>query len=285
MGVACSFANSGFRTQVLSRNPDRLRGKLPSGVDAISELPDQAPDLIIESIPELATLKQELYAAVEHAYAGASILASNTSSLPLDELAKPLQYPDRFIGMHYFFPADVTEFVEVTRTAGSSDQTLQAVVEVLKATGKTPVILNRPVMGALINRLQHAMLREAYYLIGEGIVSPEQVDDVARRLLAPRMCVTGILEQKDISGLDTHALAQRSIVPHLYNSPEPAPYLQDLYKAGKFGLKTGSGFYEWDGYDPAQVRMHTSQKVAHIIQAMEEIGVGHGRSLPEKAIV
>src|SRR5690606_1502009 len=84
LGVACSFANSGFQTQVLSRNPDRLRGKLPPGVEVVSALPGQAPDLIIESIPEHATLKHELYAAVEDTYAGASILASNTSSLPLD---------------------------------------------------------------------------------------------------------------------------------------------------------------------------------------------------------
>lgn len=280
VGVARSFAASGFEVTVLSRDPKRLAGALPDGVIAVSELPPQAPDLVIESIPEEAALKAALYEAVERRYRGVPILASNTSSLPLEDLAAGLDHPDRFLGMHYLYPADSTEFVEVTRTRRTSDETVAAVSEALRRCGKTPLVLNRPVIGALINRLQHALLREAYYLIGEGITTPEQIDDVARRLLAPRMCITGLLEQKDVSGLDTHALAQRTIVPHLYNKPEPTPYLQDLYEQGKLGLKTGSGFYDWSGVDAAEVRALHQVMVGRILAYMEDIGVGRGRTLP-----
>ena len=280
IGVARSFAAAGFTTTVLSRNPQRLAGQLPQGVAVVDQLPERAPDLVAESIPERRDLKLALFADIEARYGGATLIASNTSSLPLDELAASLRHPGRFLGMHYLYPADKSEFVEVTRTATTDEATLQAVTAALRRCGKTPIVLNRPVIGALINRLQHALLREVYCLIGEGIATPEQVDDVARRFLAPRMCVTGLLEQKDVSGLDTHALAQRSILPHLYNGPEPTPYLQDLYAQGKLGLKTGSGFYDWSGVDAAKVRALHNEKVADILTYMDSIGVGRGRTLP-----
>lgn len=279
IGVARSFAGAGFAVTVLSRDPARLAGQLP-GVALVGRLPQAAPDLIVESLPELRPLKLEFFDAVESAYAGASILGSNTSSLPLEDLAAALRYPGQFLGIHYLYPADAMEFVEVIRAGKTDDTTLAAATDALRRCQKTPIVLNRPVVGALVNRMQHALLREVYHLIGEGIVAPEQVDDVARRLLGPRMCVTGLLEQKDISGLDTHALAQRSITPHLYSDRAPTPYLQDRYARGELGLKTGRGFYDWQGFSPAGVRAHTTDKVARILAFMKEIGVGWGRSLP-----
>jgi len=269
-GVAKSFAQAGFVTQVLSRDPARLRGQL-QGVALLDRLPDAAPDLIVESIPEVRELKLALYASVESAYGGAAILGSNTSSLPLDDLAAPLRYPGRFLGMHYLYPADTSEFVEVIRTEKTEAASVERVADALKRCGKTPVVLNRPVIGALINRLQHAILREAYYLIDQGLVGAEQIDDIARRFLAPRMCITGLLQQKDISGLDTHALAQRSIVPHLCRDKTPSAILQRLFEQGHLGLKTGRGFYDWSDADPAQVRADAARKVARIVALMREL--------------
>lgn len=281
IGVAKSLAQSGFATTVLSRNPARLAGQLPASIEIVSTLPARMPDLVIESIPEIQELKQGLYDEVERAYAGIPVLASNSSGLSLDDLAGCLKFPQRFVGMHYLYPADSMEFVEVSRTSQTGQSAVDAVLDTLRRCKKTPILLNRAVIGALINRLQHALLREAYFLIGEGVVSAEQVDDVARRLLGPRMCVTGLLEQKDISGLDTHALAQRTILPHLHNDSTPTPYLQDLYAQGDVGLKSGSGFYDWHDVDAAKVRAHSTQKVGEILDFMDRIGVGRGRSLPK----
>jgi 3-hydroxybutyryl-CoA dehydrogenase len=270
IGVAKSFAQAGFATQVLSRNPARLRGLL-DGVTLLDRLPDAAPDLIIESVPELPELKLALYASIENAYGGAAILSSNTSSLPLADLAAQLRYPRQFLGTHYLYPADTSEFVEVIRTGLTGDAAVERVADALKRCGKTPVVLNRPVVGALINRLQHAILREAYHLIDQGIASAEQIDDIARRLLAPRMCITGLLQQKDISGLDTHALAQRGIVPHLCHDKTPSTVLQNLFEQGHLGLKTGRGFYDWSQADAAKVRADAARKVARIIALMQEL--------------
>ena len=270
VGVAKLFAKAGFSTQVLSRNPSRLEGQL-SDVQLLDKLPAQAPDLIAESVPELPDLKMHLYAEVEDAYGGASIIATNSSSLPLPELARDLRYPKQFMGMHCFYPADTSEFVEVMRTHDTDVSAVEKVTAALKKCGVTPVVLNRPVIGALFNRLQHAILREAYYLIDEGIATAEEIDAMARRFFAPRMCVTGLLEQKDISGLDTHARAQRSIVPDLCRDQTPSKCLQALYDQGHFGLKTGKGFYDWTGCDPEQVRATAGRRVARIMALMNEM--------------
>lgn len=271
IGVAKSFAAAGFTTQVLSRNPARLEGQL-DGAQLMDELPLQAPDLIVESLPELPDLKMRFYAQVEDAYQGASILATNTSGLPLPELACSLRYPRQFLGMHYLYPAHLPGlFVEVIRTSDTSAAVVEKVISALKQCEKTPIVLNRPVVGGLFNRLQHAILREAYYLIDQEITTPEQIDDIAKWFIAPRMCITGLLEQKDISGLDTHALAQRSILPHLCHDRTPSRILQTHYEQGHLGLKTGTGFYDWSGADPARVRSTTNEKVTRIRALMKKM--------------
>ncbi len=272
IGVARSFATSGFALQVLSRNPSRLQGAL-DGVDIVDKIPATAPDLIVESFPEHPELKARFYRDVEDAYGGASILATNTSGLPLQDLMQSLRYPEQFLGTHYLYPADASEFVEVVRTEKTSDAAVERVLAALKKCRKTPVLVNQPVIGALINRLQHAILHEAYYLIDAGITTAEQVDDVARRLLGPRMCVTGLLLQKDISGLDTHALAQRTIVPQLRHDKTPSKTLQALYEGGHLGLKTGRGFYDWTNADAAHIRATAKENVAKIVELMQQLEV------------
>jgi len=274
IGVARSFLSSGVRTLVLTRNPARLENQLP-GVELVSKLPLAGPDLVIECLPEITELKIGFYAQVEAAWLGSPVLATNTSSLPFEELARPLTHPERFVGMHYMYPAHQRElFVEVIRTADTSDAVVEAVLATLHHCGKTAIVLSRPVIGGVFNRLQHALLREAYHLIDEGVASPAQIDDMARRFIAPRMCITGLLEQKDINGLETHTYAQRSLRPVLCNETQPSRVLEAHFSRGEFGLKTGRGFYDWAGSDPAEVRAATEIKVARISALIREIDTG-----------
>lgn len=271
IGVARSFAAAGYATEVLSRNPERLKGHL-DGVELMTELPARTPDLVVECFPELFDLKTRFYAEVEAAYNGEPILASNTSGLSLPELAASLRYPRRFLGMHYLYPAHLPGlFVEVVRTLDTSAEVVEQVIAALKNCEKLPIVLNRPVVGGLFNRLQHAILREAYYLIDQEITTPEQIDAIARQFIAPRMCIMGLLRQKDISGLDTHALTQSVLVPHLCHDRTPSKVLQARYRQGQLGLKTGTGFYDWSGADPERVRSKTNAKVARILKLMKEM--------------
>ena len=268
-GIAKSFAVAGISSAIFSRNASKVTGVDPR-VALLDKLPQEAPALVIESVPEEKALKFACYAAIESAYAGAPVLASNTSGIDLEALAKPLKYPKRFLGMHYFMPADVNTMVEVAPVKATDPAAVDTAVRLLEAAGRNLVRLKRAVPGLLINRLQHAILHEAYYLIDEGVATAEEIDRCAREMLAPRMCITGLIEQKDISGLDTHALAQQALVPVLHHGDKPGRALQDLYEAGHLGIKTGKGFYDWSGKDPDQVKAEAGRKLAELLAYLKQ---------------
>lgn len=269
-GIAKSFAAAGIASAIHSRNAAQVSG-VDARVGVVDKLPQEAPALVIESVPEEKALKFACYAAIETAYAGAPVLASNTSGIDLEALAQPLKYPKRFIGMHYFMPADVNTMVEVAPVKATDPAALDTAVRLLEAAGRNLVRLKRAVPGLLINRLQHAILHEAYYLIDAGVATAEEIDRCAREMLAPRMCITGLIEQKDISGLDTHALAQRALVPVLHHGDQPRRALQDLYEAGHLGIKTGKGFYDWRGQDPDRVKAEAGRKLTELLAYLKQL--------------
>ncbi|MBL6946358.1 MAG: hypothetical protein ISR47_06960 [Rhodospirillales bacterium] len=268
-GIAKSFANGGFETVILSRAPQALNC-LPPGVRAIGKPPVDAPDLIIESVPEILDLKIALFLQLDAAYRGKAIIASNTSCLPLEELAAPLNHPESFCGLHYFQPAETFGFVELIRIAATADDVFDAVAVAVVGTGKQPLRLEKPVIGFLINRLQHAMAHEAYYLMEQGVVDAETLDVLFKNLLGPRMCVTGMLEQKDMSGLDTHALSQSAVVPHLHHGAEPSRIVQDMHARGDLGAKTAKGFYDWRDVDLDARLKRNADKLARILEIVCE---------------
>jgi len=268
-GIVETFAKNGFETCVLTRDPSRI-DDLPEHATAISDLPSTAPDLIIESIPEDIALKHELFTRLENAYGNSSILATNTSGLPIDEVAAPLAHKDKFIAVHYMQPAEAFPLVEVCRLNETTDEVTDATVEALARSGKESIVLQKPVIGFLINRLQHALLHEAYSMIEDGIVSAADVDKFARRGFGPRMCVTGLIEQKDISGIDVNAAAQRSIVPDLNHSGKPCQMLQDMAARGDIGVKSGKGFYDWAERDIDAYRKAAASKLDRIWIALSD---------------
>ena len=268
-GIAKSFAAAGIATAVYTRNAAKVSG-IDARVAVLDRLPEAAPVLIIESVPEEKELKFACYAAIESAYAGAPVLATNTSGIDPEVLAQPLKHPERFIGMHYFMPADVNTMVEVAPVRATDPAAVDTAVRFLEIAGRSYVRLKRALPGLLINRLQHAILHEAYYLIDTGVTTAEEIDRCAREMLAPRMCITGLIEQKDISGIDTHALAQRALVPALHHGDQPRRALQDLYEAGHLGIKTGRGFYDWSGKDPEQVKAEAVRKLEQLIAFLKQ---------------
>lgn len=264
-GVAATFAAAGFPTLVKSSRARELTD-LPRNARAVAALPPEAPDLVIEFVPEDVAAKRAVYAEIEATYPDADLLiATGTSGLDLVELAAGLARPERFIGLHYFMPADAAPVVEVMAGPQSPPAAVERAAEALRRTGKEPVLLYRPIVGFLINRLQHAILHEAYYLIEAGIATAGDIDHAARRMLAPRMCLNGLIQQKDISGLKIHADAQLSIVPRLFHNGTPNPLLQKMVASGETGLSAGRGFYDWKGCDVEAVRKQASAQLAQLL--------------------
>ena len=273
-GVAKTFADAGFATLVKTSRAGKLEG-LPAKTSVVEQLPKEAPDLVIEFVPEDVRIKQAVYAEIEAAYSGndAPLIATGTSGLDLVELARRMKRPERFLGIHYFMPADTAPVVEVMAGLATSRAEVDRVADALRRTGKEPVVLYKPIVGFLVNRLQHAILHEAYYLIEAGVASAEDIDHAARRMLAPRMCLNGLIQQKDISGLKIHADAQESIVPKLFHNATPNPMLQTMVALGRTGLSAGRGFYDWSGCDVEAVRKQASSQLAKLLEFLRN-GIG-----------
>lgn len=268
-GVARTFAANGFDTTVRSARAASLTD-LPAGVKAVSELPARAADLVIELVPEDVPTKQKVFAEIEAAWRGQDyLIGTGTSGLDLVELARTLEAPEKFLGVHYFMPADTAPVVEVMGGPASSHESVDSVADAMRRSGKETVVLYRPIVGFLVNRLQHAILNEAYYLIENGVADAAAIDHAARRLLAPRMCLNGLIQQKDISGLKIHAEAQASIVPELFHSGVPNPMLQSMVARGETGLGAGRGFYDWAGCDVDAVRRQASAQLSALLEFID----------------
>ena len=269
LGIAKSFAAGGFETWLLSRRAATL-GDLPRGVRATADLPKNAPDLVIESIPEELELKRELYGRLEVAYPATTLIATNTSGLDLVKLFAGMKHPERFLGAHYFQPAEVFPMVEVIAGPKTGSGALDRVAAAMAKTGKQSIVMRTPVIGFLFNRIQHAILHEAYHLVSSGACTVEDVDNVARLALGPRMCITGLLQQKDISGLTVHATAQRGIVPALAHDNAPNPDVQAMVARGEIGLPAGKGFYDWAGCDAKAVREQATGRLNALIDFLNQ---------------
>jgi len=271
-GIARLFAPAGIDVTLMDTQDVSI--SLP-GVKFVRKMPSTtAPDLVIEAVFEDVAVKKAVYAEIENVYGGRPVLATNTSGLPLNELGEGLRYPQRFLAMHFFMPADVFPMIEVVRAQGTEDSAVALAISAVKQAGREPIFLERAVNGYLINRLQHSILHEAYHMVAEGIATPEMIDKVARQLLGPRMCVTGLLEQKDIGGLEIHAKAQRSIVPSLSHTGVPSPYLQNMVARGDLGIRSGKGFYDWTGRDPGEVQRAANERLQRLLKFLEELHNG-----------
>ena len=274
-GIARLFSSAGIGVTLVE--PRDISFSHP-GVTVVRELPSApVPDLVIEAVFEERDVKHAVYADIERLYEGRPVLATNTSGLPLDELAAPLQYPQRFLAMHFFMPADVFPMIEVVRGERTEEVAVTTAVAAVKQAKREPILLQRAVNGYLINRLQHSILHEAYHLLADGIATPEMIDSVAKQLLGPRLCVTGLLEQKDMAGLGMHAQAQRSIVPSLSHTGVPSPFLQDMVARGDVGVRSGKGFYEWSGQDAAAMQRRANERLQRLLAFLErEAQSDHG---------
>ena len=209
-------------------------------VTPVEELVDA--DLLIEAIVEHAETKKELFRAADAVMSPDAVLASNTSSIPITELAAATERPDRVIGMHFFNPVPVLALVEVIRAEQTSDETAEAIVALARDLGKTPAEAN-DFPGFVSNRILMPFLNEAAYALMEGVAEPEAIDTVAKLGFAHPM---GPLALADLIGLDT-CVAIMEVLHEGLGDPKyaPCPLLRRYVAAGRLGRKSGRGFYDY----------------------------------------
>ncbi len=271
-GIAQVFAAKGHEVAVFDTAAaalevlrDRVRqvssdlGEDPACADRVTPCADLADavkvaDVVFEAGPENLEIKQRLFADVErHAPAGA-LLASNTSVIPITQIMKGLFRRERTLGTHWWNPPFLVPLVEVIRTADTSDAAVASMTELLASAGKTPVTVNKDVPGFVGNRLQHALWREAMALVQNGVCDAETVDTVIKASFGRRLAVLGPLETADLVGTDLSLAIHQTVLPDIDVTRGPLPYLEDLVKEGKLGMKTGEGFRRWTPESAAAVR-------------------------------
>lgn len=202
-------------------------------------------DLVIESIVEHLPTKQQFFRELDDLCSPRTILASNTSGLRISNIAALMQRPERAVTTHFWNPGHLMPLVEVIQGERTAEETVQAAYRFLLRCGKRPVIGRKDLPGQICNRLQQALLREAIYMVQEGIASPEDVETALKAGSGLRWPVYGPFEHADVVGTKLSLAVQTAVLPSLCNATEPAQLLKDMLAAGNEGIRTGRGYYDW----------------------------------------
>ena len=211
-----------------------------SGTTNMAELADR--ELVIEAATEHYETKRDVFRQLDEVTKPEAILASNTSSIPIVDLGAATTRPDRVVGMHFFNPVPVMTLVEVVRAPGTSDATVQEIVELSRELGKTPAEVN-DFPGFVSNRILMPFINEAAYALRDGVAEAEAIDTIARLGFNHPM---GPLALADLIGLDTCVSIMEVLRDGLGDPKyEPCPLLREHVAAGRFGRKTGRGFYHY----------------------------------------
>jgi 3-hydroxybutyryl-CoA dehydrogenase len=264
-GIAQVCAMSGYSTQLfdiksslsqkaissISINLDKAvskskiceseRNLILGRLSVANKLEDVEADLVIEAVVERLDVKQQLFRLLEINNKG-SILASNTSSLSITEIASGLKYPERFVGLHFFNPATLMNLVEVVRGTSTDDFVISIMMDFSRSLNKTAVLV-KDSPGFIVNRVARHYYVEALKLLEEGVASHEQID----RLLRNSGFKMGPFELMDLIGMDINFAVTSSLYQAFHQDPKfrPSRIQQQKVMAGHLGKKTGRGFYDY----------------------------------------
>ncbi|MEO3779333.1 3-hydroxyacyl-CoA dehydrogenase family protein [Micromonospora sp. B11E3] len=267
LGIAYVAAGAGYRVELVEVDPGRAtaaaerlgelwqravqRGKLTAGEAAANQdrltlraaLAEVAPEpeVVVEAVPERLDLKRAVLR--DAAALRPALLGSNTSSIPITELAAGLDRPERFLGLHFFNPVWAMALLEVVVGPATTQETTAAAVALAGRLGKDPVVV-RDMPGFATSRLGVTLGLEAIRMVADGVASPADIDKAM--VLGYRHPV-GPLELTDLVGLDVRLDIARTLQAAYGDRFAPPPLLAEMVAAGKLGKKSGQGFYRWEG--------------------------------------
>ena len=211
-------------------------------------------DFIVECVPENMEIKQDLFRDIEPLVKPDCILATNTSVMSITQIASKTQDRSRVIGTHFWNPPYLIPLVEVVKGEETSMEVMDVTYDYLKKIGKKPVRCMKDVQGFVANRLQHALWREALYMVETGIADAATVDEALKYGPGLRWPHMGVLENVDMIGVDLSLDVQRGVIPYLTDNKEPSALLVKLVEEGKLGFKTGEGYQKWTEEEAAARR-------------------------------
>jgi 3-hydroxybutyryl-CoA dehydrogenase len=229
--------------EIESREVHQILGRIHFGTD-LTEFAKRA-DFITEAVNEDLKLKKAVFTQIEVAVTRDVIVATNTSSFDINELSASMIHPERFIGAHWFHPPQITPCVEIIPSTRTSPETIERTMAFMVRLGKVPTIC-KSAPGFVANRIQFAMAAEALAMVDEGLATPQEIDRIVKSSFGFRLGAYGPFEIMDQAGLDTY----RAIFEYLFGKLrreqfKPSPTLDKLMAQKRCGLKTQSGFYNY----------------------------------------
>lgn len=198
-----------------------------------------------EAVSENLSLKQQVFDDVEKRCRPDTVLASNTSSFTIGDIGNQCQRQDNLVIAHWFNPPYIVPLVEVVKGSKTSGETMERTYALLDKVGKKPVRIMKEIPGFVSNRMQIALIREALSILEQGVASAEDIDTVIKASFGFRLPTIGVFETADLAGLDIDLTCAEELLPKIESSTDLPQIAKRLLAEGKFGAKTGEGFYKW----------------------------------------
>ena len=297
-GIAQLLALAGFACHVADTTPERARAACERAVEsaeafeqaglfapgssarvAANIFPAPTPeaasagaDVLFEAVSEDISVKQRLYAEIERSAAPACVIATNTSAIPIRDLAAELMHPGRFLGAHWFNPPQWVPCVELIAGPDTESATLELVKSILVRLGKRPVVVG-DAAGFVANRIQFAMFKEAAAVVADGVASAEEVDEVVRASFGFRLGAFGPFAIADMAGLDVYAGAYGALETGLGARFAAPPSLRELVGRGRLGTKSGGGYLDIPSRDVVALEARRDAAYAALASLIAEKGL------------
>lgn len=228
----------------------------------------EGAEFVIEAVPEKLELKHEVFKQFEQAVAPDTVLASNTSGIPITKIAEVCEHPARVVGMHWSNPPHLIPMIEVIPGEQTSQETVDTTAELVRRVGYHPV-QEREVPGFVENRILYAILRECLDLVDRGIISPEGLDLNVRWGIGYKLAVIGPMELLDMAGLDIYNAVGSYLNKDLSTSGDVSSTIREKIDEGRLGMKTGGGIYDYTSEQIDELRAQRAGKLVAVRKALE----------------
>ncbi|BCG82336.1 5-formyl-3-hydroxy-2-methylpyridine 4-carboxylate 5-dehydrogenase [Mesorhizobium sp. 113-3-3] len=219
-------------------------------------------DLVIENVPENISVKADVYRTIDGLIGSDTIVASDTSGIPITKLQAHISHPERMVGMHWSNPPHIIPMIEVIAGENTAPQTVAVIRDLIRSIGLLPVVVKKDVPGFVENRVLYALLREAVDLVERGVIDPEDLDTCVSWGIGYKIAVIGPMALLDMAGLDIYKSVSSFLNADLSNRDDVAPMVLEKTNASKFGIKSGEGMFS---YTPEQTKALQGERARKLV--------------------
>jgi 5-formyl-3-hydroxy-2-methylpyridine 4-carboxylate dehydrogenase len=294
-GMAARLARGGIAVRAHDKSPDafeRARKQIPIAEGVLDRLGIGAPksgagnisfhaqaaeavagaDLVIENVPEKIEVKAEVFRAIDAVAPATTVVASDTSGIPITKLQAFVSHPERVVGMHWSNPPHVIPMIEVIAGTKTAQATVDFIVKLIRDLKLLPVVVKKDVPGFVENRVLYALLRECVSLVESGVIDPEDLDTCVSWGIGYKLGIVGPMALLDMAGLDIYESVSSFLNADLSTRSDVAPFVRERTRAGRLGIKTGGGVYN---YTPDRVTALQAERAARFVSVRKAL---EGRS-------